>query len=187
MWQTQPMNELSVACAEHLACEDEEAVLALLEETESEFVPPLSKRTSTHQTDLSTPAASDRTGVEAYFAELAGQPFLLAREGRRFAGFLSYIRGFDAGWIRLGADAVYITTICTAPEFRHRGVASALYRALEKRICPSAMLIRTWSTNGAQRSLLEKGGYRMVRCLADDRGPGIDTLYYLKELGKVSI
>lgn len=177
------MNELSVACAEHLAGEDEEAVLALLEETEGEFVPPLSKRTSTHQTDLSTPAASDKTGVEAYFAELAGQPFLLAREGRRFAGFLSYIRGFDVGWIRLGADAVYITTICTAPELRHRGVASALYRALEKRICPFAMLIRTWSTNGAQRSLLEKSGYRMVRCLADDRGPGIDTLYYLKELG----
>ena len=36
MWQTQPMNELSVACAEHLAGEDEEAVLALLEETEGE-------------------------------------------------------------------------------------------------------------------------------------------------------
>ena len=49
------------------------------------------------------------------------------------------------------------------------------------------MLIRTWSTNGVQRSLLERSGYRMVRCLADDRGPGIDTLYYLKELGQVSI
>ncbi len=37
---------------------------------------------------------------------------------------------------------------------------------------------RTWSTNKAQIHSLKKRGYKEQRVLVDDRGPGIDTIYY---------
>ena len=38
--------------------------------------------------------------------------------------------------------------------------------------------LRTWSTNAAQLRLMEKLGFTCVLRLPDDRGPGVDTVYY---------
>ena len=45
----------------------------------------------------------------------------------------------------------------------------------------SRITLRTWSTNGAQEHILDKLGYGLVRRLKDDRGEGIDTVYFVKK------
>lgn len=60
-----------------------------------------------------------------------------------------------------------------------------MYAEAEKgyrsKISGSRITLRTWSTNGAQEHILDKLGYSLVRRLKDDRGEGIDTVYFVKK------
>jgi len=98
-------------------------VRRLLESCGDEFVPPLSTRTSTHQTDLyGREGQGTQTG--GYFFELEQQPFILALSGARVVAFLSYIVGYP---VECGGGCIltmYVTTICADPEYRHRGIAT---------------------------------------------------------------
>jgi len=155
-------------------------VRRLLESCGDEFVPPLSTRTSTHQTDLHGLEGQD-TQPGGYFSELGRQPFVLALSEGRVVAFLSYIVGYP---IECGGGCLlttYVTTICADPEYRHRGIATALYRFLERRSSSGYLSVRTWSTNVAQMTLLRSLGYQELVRIHDDRGRGIDTVYYLKE------
>ena len=42
-------------------------------------------------------------------------------------------------------------------------------------------MLRTWSTNAAQMHLMGKLGYVERARLVDDRGEGVDTVYYVHE------
>ena len=64
-----------------------------------------------------------------------------------------------------------------------RGVAKALYQRMEELARPGIVSLRTWSTNHAQIAVLKRRGYDCVRRIADDRGEGIDTIYFAKSLG----
>lgn len=154
-------------------------VRRLLESCGDEFVPPLSTRTSTHQSDL---RGIGEQGIQpgGYFSELEQQPFVLALSEGRVVAFLSYIVDYpvERGGERL--LTTYVTTICADPEYRHRGIASALYRFLERRTSPGYLSVRTWSTNATQMALLRSLGYQELVRIHDDRGRGIDTVYYLK-------
>ena len=155
-------------------------VRRLLESCGDEFVPPLSTRTSTHQTDLyGREGQGTQTG--GYFFELEQQPFILALSGARVVAFLSYIVGYP---VECGGGCLltmYVTTICADPEYRHRGIATALYRFLERRSSSGYLSVRTWSTNVAHMTLLRSLGYQELVRIHDDGGRGIDTVYYLKE------
>lgn len=104
---------------------------------------------------------------------------------RSLQGFLSY-RPHWTGEGPLAGDSLYITTVCVPKELRGRGIATELYCALEQKESspgePCAITIRTWSTNLAQIALLEKLGYHAALRIQDDRGPGIDTIYFRKML-----
>ncbi|MCI1664790.1 MAG: GNAT family N-acetyltransferase [Atopobiaceae bacterium] len=150
-------------------------VLRILERCDADFVPPLSARSSTHQTALTGLTASG--GVQGYFDELRGQPFVLALDGDHVIGFLSFIPGYSLhGEVR----GDYVTTVCTLPERRGEGIATALYGRLEELTRPHTLLIRTWSTNEGQVCLLGRLGFVLVERVIDDRGPGVDTLYLAK-------
>ena len=43
------------------------------------------------------------------------------------------------------------------------------------------MLLRTWSTNRAQAHLMPELGFEEVLRLPNDRGCGVDTVYYRHE------
>ena len=66
-----------------------------------------------------------------------------------------------------------------------------MYAEAEKDIAAkfpgSRITLRTWSTNGAQEHILDKLGYSLVRRLKDDRGEGIDTVYFVKKEEKRQI
>ncbi len=153
-----------------------ERVYALLAACGDEFVPPLSARHSTSQADLDGTERHD--GVGAYFAEMRSQPIVLAVEGDELLGFLSYRPDFELDF--LAEKSVYVTTVCVASAHRRRGIASALYGHVEERVAPQTVSLRTWSTNTPQIGALRKRGYECARTIENDRGPGVDTVYFIK-------
>lgn len=172
-----PEYVLEVALSERHAAETRR----LLESCGNEFVPPLSMRTSTHQTDL---RGLEGTGTRPgeYFSELSHQPFVLALSGGRVVAFLSFIEGYPVMRGEERLMTTYVTTICVDPAYRHRGIAAELYRFLERHSSSRYFSTRTWSTNVVQTTLLQSIGYHELARIQDDRGRGIDTVYYLKEL-----
>lgn len=156
-----------------------DAVRALLFACEGEFVPPLSERHSTSQTDLDS--GERHSGPQAYFDEMSAQPIVLALRDTELLGFLSYRPDFVLDF--LPGASCYVTTVCVDAAHRREGVATALYAHVEALVRPQGVSLRTWSTNVAQIGALRKRGYECVRTLPDDRGPGVDTVYFLKRNG----
>lgn len=153
-----------------------EPVWRLLSACADEFVPPLSARHSTSQTDLGSEERHE--GPTAYFEEMRSQPIVLAVEGEELLGFLSYRPNFELDF--LGERSVYVTTVCVSAAHRRRGIASALYGHIEERVAPQTVSLRTWSTNAPQIGALRKRGYECARTIENDRGPGVDTVYFIK-------
>ena len=158
-------------------------VRRLLESCDNEFVPSLSARTSTRQTDL---RCLEGTGTRPgeYFSELSHQPFVLALSDGHVIAFLSFIEDHPVMRGEERLVTTYVTTICVAPEWRHRGIATDLYRHLERHASSRYLSVRTWSTNAAQVTLLQSLGYRELSRIRDDRGEGINTVYYLRDLSE---
>ncbi len=154
-------------------------VRALLADCGDEFVPPLSSRHSTSQSELG-PDQPRGDGVDAYFEEMRRQPIILALEGSELVGFLSYIPGFVLDF--LPGQSYYVSTICVNRAHRRRGIASLLYDRVEQIARPGIVSLRTWSTNAAQIGALGRRGYVCVKRIVDDRGKGIDTVYFAKSL-----
>lgn len=154
---------------------------ALLEDCDDSFNPPLSMRTSTCH-DFSDDAGDGAVAgsMDAFFASLSSQPCLVAHDGERVLGLLSYKEGhalpFDHDWEEL----LYVTTVCTSPVARGRGIASSLYGTLDGMMPGRVLCLRTWSTNDPQLRLLERLGWTPVKHYPDDRGPGVDTVYLAK-------
>ena len=160
----------------YIDAEHESAVRELLFACADEFVPPLSARHSTSQTDLDSD--EHHSGAQAYFDEMREQPIVLALSDGELLGFLSYRPDFELDF--LGEKSVYVTTVCVEAAHRRFGVASRLYGHIEDLVAPDTISLRTWSTNVAQIGALQKRGYECVRTLVDDRGPGVDTVYFVK-------
>ena len=60
------------------------------------------------------------------------------------------------------ADAWYVSAVATAPQWRRRGVASALLDALDKTRGYNAALLHVVETNVAARALYERRGFEAV-------------------------
>lgn len=161
-----------------------EGVWRLLETYGEDFVPPLSQRQSTCQQGLQSIGGPSGQGPLAYFEELKHQRFLLAVEGEDMAGFLSfrydYVPPILSGQAAEGVLGLYITTIIVAASHRRQGLAREFYRRLMALYPWRRRLIstRTWSGNTNHISLLQKLSFAGPIRIPDDRGPGIDTVYY---------
>ena len=84
----------------------------------------------------------------------------------------------------VGSQAVMgeadMMNIAVDPAWRRRGIARSFYDLLMSLFPEQTLLIstRTWSTNNSHISLLEKMGFTGPLRIENDRGPGIDTVYY---------
>ena len=157
-------------------------VYYLLSNADKEFLPPLSARNSTSQKELKTRKFLE-DGVENYFQEMWAQEFLLATVGakeKQLAGFMSYKNGYEVSLSGGSIKSWNVSTVVVAPEFRGQGITTRFYTELQKRakIAKYPIVTRTWSTNHAHLKILHQLGFKMVMRLPDDRGEGIDTLYY---------
>ena len=154
---------------------------SLLLECDDEFVPPLSRRSSTTQTCLTVHTAdADKQGIRQYFEELIKQDFIIAKQKNDIIGFLSFIENYRSRYIGNGKECTYISTIIVERSVRGQGIARSMYREMlslaNKR--GAAVATRTWSGNHGQLKILKQLGFDMCACIPNDRGKGIDTVYF---------
>lgn len=173
----------------------EDQVWEVLCEIDDEFVPPLSSRESSAQNDLDirgdeSGGAGESDGGSrnpvSYFGEMKGQNFVLALNDSRVAGFLTFRHRYECKFLREIGPSNYVTTIGVKRKLRGQGIASRMYDYLVNQL-PSGYRLdyistRTWSTNHAHISILEKKGFEVVERLPNHRGEGIDTIYFAKKL-----
>lgn len=164
-----------------------EAIGEILSECDDDFVPPLSSRRMPWQTAFPTDGGAASSGdVSSYLAAMEDESFLCATtrsDEEEVIAFLSYMPGHVHPGETCGVPTDYVSTICVRPAWRGRGIARSLYKALERHADTGTLTVRTWSTNTAQMRLLPSLGYAERERIADDRGPGIDTVYFAKAVG----
>ena len=185
---------------------------ALLRWGDEQFVPPLSARHSSTQSDLAPHAAAADHAIDDYYRALLEQRFLLAvddgvdgngtdgngtdgngtdgngtdgngnTDGKRtLAGFMSYRPDYACAYVD-GGVCTYVSTILVAEAYRGAHLTERMYRALFTLpdVEGTVVATRTWSKNGAHLHILGEMGFSLIKTLPDDRGPGIDTVYYAK-------
>src|SRR5690606_14567168 len=100
----------------------------------------------------------------------------------RAVGFMSY-RPQDVNADLGETVTAYVTTVIVEEEQRGRGITTAFYRALLARMgAGDTAATRTWSTNAGHIRILTKLGFTEAKRIAGGRGPGIDTVYYRKQV-----
>ncbi|WP_435067756.1 GNAT family N-acetyltransferase [Haloplanus sp. C73] len=163
-------------------------VRRLLREASDEFVPPLAGREGTTQTDDLDDTDGD--DLDTYYQQCIEQTFLLAWADESLAGFLSFRHDYTADALDGYTPANYVSTIIVDESHRRQGVATALYRALLTELPPALELpyvaTRTWSTNDSHLTLLRDLGFERIETIPDDRGEGIDTVYYAIDVASVN-
>lgn len=160
-------------------------VMDLLVMCDREFVPSLSSREDTSQTEFSNCEGGGGKPV-TYYQSLKRQKNLLLIENGSVVGIMSYIEDYVTSATTFEMPNVYVSTLAIHKEYRHRGFASKFYHYLLKKYAHCHIYTRTWSTNeGHIRILSSLKFYEMLR-LEDDRGPEIDTVYYHKSPTKVT-
>lgn len=162
-----------------------EAVWEMLCTYAGEFVPPLNQRASTTQQSLHGGDAAESLPVE-YFDTLQEQDFLLAMEGEEVLGFLSFREDYAPEALRDCPPCAYVSTILIREEYRKKGITRWFYQELLSGKHHNCRFVctRTWSGNEGHLKILEKLGFDLVRDIPNDRGAGIDTLYYRRAVDR---
>ena len=87
------MRDFRIISTDRLTEDQQKQIEHILRECDQEFVPPISERTSTSQTDWSM--EEKERGVAIYLKQLIKQHMLLAVQEEKVAGFLSYQDSFN--------------------------------------------------------------------------------------------
>lgn len=164
--------------------EEKQAIWEILCECDNEFYPPLSARESSAQKTLQPVVGHKGEAVQPtmYFQEMIQQDFLLAYHNEEVIGFMTFRTNYIRDALKDFGESLYITTVAVLPSERGRGVSQQLYQYMEETvtdICQcNRISTRTWSLNITQLHVLEKRGYQRLAVLKDDRGAGVDTIYF---------
>ena len=161
----------------------------LITEADRDFIPPLSARTSITQNHFTTEYGEDN-GIDNYFEAVKKQSAFLAIIDGHVIGFISIIKRFSYPRIefeRKYLDNIYISTIIVDKKYRGRGYAIMLYRALLSKFKSKYILTRTWSTNNIHIKILKSYKFDKFDVKPNDRGEGIDTIYFCREPVKRSV
>ena len=149
---------------------------------DKDFVPPLSARQSTSDQSFCAETVS-KNGVLAYLEDMLRAQILAAIEGDKLLGFVAFKRDVTSEII--GAETLpnlYICTLMLSASARGKGLASQMYAHLFDTLYPGVDLYtRTWSTNAAHLKILTHFGFSLIKRIENDRGEGIDTVYYGKK------
>lgn len=152
----------------------------MLEMGDDEFVPPLSARSSTTQKNLNGGKKSEN-GIKAYLDGMLGQNMLVCEEGGEICGFVSFKNDYTCDCIKdTDKPNIYISTALVNPDFRGRKITAKMYEYLFNENTDKNIFTRTWSTNIAHTKILLKFGFSELLRIENDRGCGIDTVYYAK-------
>ena len=161
-------------------CPYQKEIMDFLIMADKEFIPPLSSRSSSTQADLTAGGHSD--GIGDYFHSMASQPVIAAVEDGRCFGFMAFKNNYTCEHI--GPDTLpnlYASTCVVHPDARGRGLMRGFYQAMIDRNPTQNLCTRTWHTNYAHLKVLDKLGFCEIARLPDHRGPGVDTVYFLRK------
>lgn len=162
---------------EKLPYRAEKRIFELLCDADGDFVPPLSSRESSTQSDFSGGGKSG-TKPLSYFEKIKAQPTVLAEENGRISGFMSLIKDRKMNIGGRDITALYLSTLIVDRECRGRGISRQMYGYLIENFGDKNIVTRTWSSNAAHLSLLGKLGFSLLDTVKNDRGEGTDTVYY---------
>jgi ribosomal protein S18 acetylase RimI-like enzyme len=82
-------------------------------------------------------------------------------------------------------DSAYVNFLASHPDYRKYGVSKALTRELELLMGKQGfkrIYVCTWSTNPTAMDFYEKLGYNAYSIVLNQRGNGVDTIYYKKKI-----
>ena len=163
---------------------EKQEIYEILAACDGDFFPPLSSRAGTAEKHL-TENSSRNPGVFDYYQELMTQKNFLWKQGNRTIAFMSFKPEYRCTYLSEFPRVCYLTTLCLLKEFRGKGLSMRIYRDvlayLKKKDPDATPCLRTWSTNGPQIHLMKKLHFETVAVLKDDRGPGVDTIYFAKK------
>lgn len=151
-----------------------------------EFVPPLCARQSSTQQALADGRPIDGRPF-AYFEEMRRQHFVVGRnEDGLMVAFLTFRPRYTCPALARYGENIYMTTACVLPPYRGQGIVNRMYTLVEEELPPPLrkpyVTTRTWSTNASQMHSFLKRGYEICERIANDRGEGIDTVYFVKKI-----
>ena len=175
--------ELDIISVDVLDDRQKKEIWELLKAYDHEFIPPLSARNSAYKKiPVGTDAVTDENGPIAYFNEIINYKFVLACRNGKTVGFMAYIPNHTVaveGYESFVAE--YASTAIVTPECRGNGAMKRFYQAIIDKNPEKNVATRTWSGNDAHLRVLEKHGFELFARLVDDRGPGIDTVYFIRK------
>ena len=147
------------------------------------FIPPLSAREHTYQSNLTVDLTATKE-PRRYFEMLKEQSFLLAQDRDKVIGFMSFRLHYVFEDLNESVETIYVTTVIVDEAYRGQGITTHLYTELEEiaKQRKRPIMTRTWSTNSGHIRVLHRMGMQEVKRIEDGRGPGLDTVYYRKEL-----
>ena len=161
-----------------------EELLDILSVNDQNFIPPLSQRSSTTQKNLQ--GTAEEGDIRPYFGKMMEQNILAIFHEGTLIGYVSYIDHYISDVVSVDTHPnIYLSTLVLRPEFRGMGATKQAYARLFRELYPDRnVFTRTWSTNAAHIKILS--GFRFVewKRLPNDRGEGIDTVYYFKKPGE---
>ena len=161
-------------------CDYAADIQVLLVQADKEFIPPLSSRGSSTQQDLTgTNTISD--GAKAYFEAMLNQPVVVAVEGNRCYGFMAFKKDYICQYYNKLPN-LYASTCVVHPDARGQGLMGQFYEAMMDLFPHCNIYTRTWHTNASHLKVLDRLGFSLLVQLPDHRGPGMDTVYYCKEV-----
>ncbi len=179
---------MTIQCKQNcLSQEEKDQIWEILCECDKEFYPWLSARESSSQKQLIVDEADAQKLPVTYFNEMIRQEFLTARKDGRIVAFMTFKTDYLCDALQDFGASLYVTTVCVRRENRREGIMKELYDFLEKEVpalyhC-NRVSTRTWSLNEAQLHELRKRGYEELAVLKNDRGNGVDTVYFGKVCG----
>ena len=155
-----------------------QTLLEILTQNDTAFVPPLSSRTGTTQTAFQENGTT--SGIGDYLSQMLTQRIVGVFLKGTLVGFVSYIENRED--VAFALPNLYISTLVLQPETRGMGITKKLYTHLFETLYPERNIYtRTWSTNFAHIKILQSFGFQEWKRIPNDRGAGIDTVYYAKE------
>ena len=153
-------------------------IMAMMVAGDNDFVPPLSTRFSPKQTCFGT--TPQERGIETYLDGMLNEQVLGAFEGDTLLGFVTFVEDLQSP--HFGADPlpnIYLCTLLVKPEARGKHLTRTMYEHLFFERYPTHHIFtRTWSTNAAHIAILGKFGFELIARLENDRGEGLDTVYF---------
>ena len=159
-------------------------IIEMLRESDCDFTPPLSARTSTLDSAFGTQCTED--GILSYYEAMNEQKIFGAFDGERLIAFVSFRENLVTKVISEDTlPNIYISTLVMRREARGRGITAITYDRLFNICYPDrSVFTRTWSTNAAHTRILCRFGFSELLRIENDRGEGIDTVYYAKPAKK---